>query len=68
MSKMSNLFIQLEEAIEAGAMSFAEIATFYEVPQSWVAEVAKQLQERYAAEDYDNITEAEEWHSYDADC
>ena len=68
MGKISNLFIQLEEAIEAGTMSFAEIATFYEVPRSWVDEVAKQLQERYAAEDYDNITEAEEWHSYDADC
>ena len=50
MGKVSNLFIQLEEAIEAGQMTFAEIAEQYEVPQSWVAEVAKQLAERYADE------------------
>ena len=50
MGKVSNLFIQLEEAIEAGQMTFAEISEHYEVPQSWVAEVAKQLAERYADE------------------
>ena len=66
MSKMSNLFIQLEEAIEAGAMSFAEIATFYEVPRSWVDEVAKQLAERYA--EVDDVSETQEWHDFDPDC
>ena len=50
MGKVSNLFIQLEEAIEAGQMTFAEIATFYEVPRSWVDEVARQLAERYTDE------------------
>ena len=50
MGKVSNLFIQLEEAIEAGQMTFAEIATFYEVPRSWVDEVARQLAEQYADE------------------
>lgn len=50
MSGMSNLFIQLEEAIEAGQLSFAEIAQQYEVPRSWVDEVARQLAERYADE------------------
>jgi predicted XRE-type DNA-binding protein len=67
MSKISNLFIQLEEAIEAGQMTFAEIATFYEVPRSWVDEVARQLAERYADEVGD-VTEAEEWYSFDPDC
>lgn len=50
MGKVSNLFIDLEEAIEAGQMTFAEIATHFEVPRSWVDEVARQLAERYADE------------------
>ena len=66
MSKISNLFLDLETAIEAGAMSFAEIATFYEVPRSWVDEVAKQLAERYA--EVDDVSEAQEWHDFDPDC
>ena len=47
MGKVSDLFIQLEEAIEAGQLTFAEIAMEYEVPRSWVDEVARQIAERY---------------------
>jgi len=50
MSKVSNLFIDLEMEIEAGQLSFAEIAAKYEVPRSWVDEVARQLAEQYADE------------------
>ena len=50
MGKVSSLFLDLETAIEAGTMTFAEIAMEYEVPRSWVDEVAKQLAERYADE------------------
>ena len=64
MGKISNLFIDLETAIEAGQMTFAEIAAFYEVPRSWVDEVARQMAERYAGD----VTEAEEWYSFDPDC
>lgn len=66
MAKISNLFIDLEDAIEAGNMSFAEIAAFYEVPRSWVDEVAKQLAERYA--EVDDVSETQEWHDFDPDC
>ena len=45
MGKVSNLFIQLQEAIEAGELTFAEIAAQYEVPRSWVDEVARQMAE-----------------------
>lgn len=39
MSQMSNLALSIEEDILAGELTFAEIATKYEVPVSWVAEV-----------------------------
>lgn len=56
MGKVSDLFIQLEEAIEAGKLTFAEIAMEYEVPRSWVDEVAKQLAERLADEGLEDLT------------
>ena len=52
MSKVSNLFIDLEMEIECGELSFAEIAAKYEVPRSWVDEVARQIAERYTAEQH----------------
>ena len=45
MGKVSNLFVGIQEAIEAGQLTFAEIAAQYEVPRSWVDEVARQMAE-----------------------
>ena len=43
MSKMSNLMIAIQEDIEAGRLSFAEIATKHEVPYDWVDDTATEL-------------------------
>ena len=40
MSRMSELVIDIQEDLEKGILSFAEIARKYEVPASWVSEVA----------------------------
>lgn len=40
MSRMSELAIDIQEDLEKGILSFAEIARKYEVPASWVSEVA----------------------------
>ena len=45
MSKMNNLFISIQEDLEAGKLSFAEIASKHEVPSSWVVEVADAMRE-----------------------
>ena len=50
MSKMNDLCIQIQEDLEAGKLSFAEIAAKHEVPSSWVSEVAKALQDQYIIE------------------
>jgi len=39
MSRMSDLLIDIQEDLEEGILSFAEIAAKYEVPVSWVVEV-----------------------------
>jgi hypothetical protein len=36
---MSDLLIDIQEDLEEGILSFAEIAAKYEVPVSWVVEV-----------------------------
>jgi len=40
MSKMSELVMDIQEDILACKLSFAEIAAKYEIPVSWVFEVA----------------------------
>ena len=40
MSRMSELVIDIQEDLEKGILSFAEIAAKHEVPASWVSEVA----------------------------
>ena len=40
MSKMSELVMDIQEDILACKLSFAEIAAKYEIPASWVFEVA----------------------------
>lgn len=40
MSRMSELFIGIQEDLEKGILSFSEIAAKHEVPASWVSEVA----------------------------
>ena len=43
MSKMSDLHLSLVQEILRGELSFREIATKYEVPFSWVDEVAQEI-------------------------
>lgn len=39
MSRMSDLMIDIQEDLDEGILSFAEIATKHDVPVSWVVEV-----------------------------
>jgi hypothetical protein len=45
MSTMSDLMIDIQDDLEIGELSFTEIATKYEVPVSWVTEIASMVQE-----------------------
>lgn len=45
MYRMSELAIDIQEDLEKGILSFAEIARKYEVPSSWVVEVADAMRE-----------------------
>ena len=45
MSRMSELAIDIQEDLEKGILSFAEIAAKHEVPSSWVVEVADAMRE-----------------------
>ena len=47
MSKMGDLLISIQEDLNAGRLSFAEIATKYEVPFDWVDSVAAEMAEHY---------------------
>lgn len=47
MSQMSNLMIAIQEDIEAGLLSFTEIAAKHEVPFDWVDNVAMELADQY---------------------
>ena len=47
MSRMSNLVIAIQEDIEAGLLSFDEIAAKHEVPYDWVDEVAVEMTNQY---------------------
>jgi hypothetical protein len=46
MSKVSNLFLDIQEDILFGNLAFAEIAAKHEVPISWVAEVYCEIVEQ----------------------
>ena len=47
MSKMGRLVLDIQEDLEAGRLSFDEIATKNEVPVSWVNEVASEMADHY---------------------
>ena len=68
MSYMSELAIDIQEAIEAGELAFAEIAAKYNVPLDWVIQVNEELAEQYAAEYDGQPDEAQEWYDFDPDC
>ena len=53
MSQMSNLVIAIQEDIEAGLLSFDEIAAKHEVPFDWVDEVAVEMVNQYYDESMD---------------
>ena len=68
MSYMSELAIDIQEAIEAGELTFAQIAAKYNVPLDWVVQVNEELAEQYAAEYDGQPDEAQEWYDFDPDC
>ena len=45
MSAMSDLIISIQDEVNKGELSFAEIADLFEVPVSWVDQAALMLQE-----------------------
>ena len=47
MSKMSDLQISIQEDLNAGLLSFAEIAEKHEIPFEWVDNVAAEMAEQY---------------------
>ena len=47
---LSDLMIDIGVDIEAGELSFADIARKFDVPLDWVDEVARQLADQYAQE------------------
>ena len=66
MSRMSELALDIQEAIEAGELTFAEIAAKYEVPIDWVECIFEQLDQE---PEYDGQPdEAQEWYDFDPDC
>lgn len=52
MGKIKNLVIDIQTEIERGEMSFSEIANCFEVPYSWVEEVAQGMDNDYDDEPY----------------
>jgi hypothetical protein len=47
MSKMSDLQISIQDDLNAGLLSFAEIAEKHEVPFEWVDSVAAEMADHY---------------------
>ena len=47
MSKMSNLMIAIQEDLNTGRLSFAEIATKHEIPLDWVDAAASEMSDQY---------------------
>jgi len=43
MSRMSDLMLDIQEDLEEGILSFAEIAAKYEVPITWVIEAVENM-------------------------
>ena len=43
MSRMSDLLIDIQEDLEEGILSYAEIAAKYEVPVTWVIEAVENM-------------------------
>ena len=67
MSGMSNLMISIQEDIEAGELSFKQIAAKYDIPLDWVESANEELAIQYA--DYDGQPdELTEWMDFDPDC
>jgi hypothetical protein len=67
MSKMSDLMLSLQEALEAGQLTFQEIAAEYNVPLHWVEAANEELALQLA--EYDGQPdEAQEWYDFDPDC
>ena len=50
MSRMSDLVMDLQDAIREGHLSFREIAQRFEVPYDWVTCVAEEMAEEEASE------------------
>ncbi len=55
MSAMSQLAMELEEAVARGDLSFEEIARMFEVPRQWVVDAASDLFEGPQDVSYDHL-------------
>ena len=53
MSRMSELMLDISDEIERGELSFVEIANKFDVPLSWVDEVALEMM-NYPQDAYDD--------------
>ncbi len=53
MSRMAELMLDISDEINLGELSFAEIADKFEVPLSWVDEIALEMM-RYPQDSYDD--------------
>ncbi len=47
MSRMGELLISIQEDLNAGRLSFAEIATKHEIPLDWVDAAASEMSDQY---------------------
>jgi antitoxin component of RelBE/YafQ-DinJ toxin-antitoxin module len=69
MSRMSDLQLSILEDIEAGELTFEQIAAKYEVPLDWVESANEEYALQLAEADYDGQPdEAQEWYDFDPDC
>ena len=69
MSKMSELFIDIQEMIASG-YSMDKIVEKTGAPYAWVVEVQNSMEAYVMENDYDDgqPDEAQEWYDYDPDC
>ena len=74
MSYTKDIIFDIQDEIERGDLSFAEIAVRYDVPMETVQDIFDDmcLQEQDYEPDYDDYdgqpTEYDEWMSFDPDC
>ena len=68
MSRMSDLYTDMQEMLERGS-SVEDVSDFFNVPVEWVQEaLAGLMQDMMDEEDDRQPDEAQEWSDFDPDC